>query len=198
MSDEDTIATLRRAMDTTVREHHLDSHAATAAWQAAHAPRPRLRRYLAVAASVVAIAAVASAVAITRTSQQTPAGHSACAGAVSTDPLPAWARAGFSPNGYRTPHVLGSRGEILGVLFTQPLRVHQPYGTNNKILWVAKDPGSGPLTIRAALEGTDLAAIRTVPTGPGPSIINLPAAGCWRLTLTWSGHRDTVAIRYSS
>jgi hypothetical protein len=33
--------------------------------------------------------------------------------------------------------------------------------------------------------------------GPGPSIIDLPAAGCWRLDLRWAGHSDTVDIRYA-
>jgi hypothetical protein len=37
---------------------------------------------------------------------------------------------------------------------------------------------------------------RAVPGGPGPSIINLPDAGCWRLTLTWSGGRDTLDLLY--
>jgi hypothetical protein len=37
---------------------------------------------------------------------------------------------------------------------------------------------------------------REVDGGPGPSIINLPSAGCWRLSLTWSGHRDQLDLRY--
>jgi len=40
--------------------------------------------------------------------------------------------------------------------------------------------------------------------GPGPSIIDLPATGCWRFTLTWStfglssgpSFRDTLDLRY--
>jgi hypothetical protein len=35
-----------------------------------------------------------------------------------------------------------------------------------------------------------------VPGGPGPSIINLPAPGCWTLHLSWSGHRDELKLRY--
>ena len=38
--------------------------------------------------------------------------------------------------------------------------------------------------------------IRTVIGGPGPSIIDLPAPGCWRLALRWSGRTDTLDLRY--
>jgi hypothetical protein len=36
---------------------------------------------------------------------------------------------------------------------------------------------------------------REVAGGPGPSIVDLPA-GCWHLTLTWSGHTDALDLRY--
>ena len=39
---------------------------------------------------------------------------------------------------------------------------------------------------------------RTVAGGPGPSIIDLPAAGCWRMALTWSGHSDSIDLRYAA
>jgi len=29
-----------------------------------------------------------------------------------------------------------------------------------------------------------------------PSIINLPAPGCWTLHLSWSGHTDELKLRY--
>jgi hypothetical protein len=29
-----------------------------------------------------------------------------------------------------------------------------------------------------------------------PSIINLPAPGCWTLHLSWSGHTDQLKLRY--
>jgi hypothetical protein len=37
---------------------------------------------------------------------------------------------------------------------------------------------------------------RIVPGGPGPSLVDLPSPGCWRLTLTWSGRRDSLDLRY--
>jgi hypothetical protein len=33
--------------------------------------------------------------------------------------------------------------------------------------------------------------------GPGPSGINLPAPGCWRLALRWSGRTDELDLQYA-
>jgi len=32
--------------------------------------------------------------------------------------------------------------------------------------------------------------------GPGPSIVDVPAPGCWRLTLSWSARRDSLDLQY--
>jgi hypothetical protein len=37
---------------------------------------------------------------------------------------------------------------------------------------------------------------RVVPGGPGPSIIDLPAAGCWRVDASWGRHRDQLDLNY--
>ncbi|HEY7008615.1 MAG TPA: hypothetical protein VH395_06740 [Jatrophihabitantaceae bacterium] len=195
MTDEPAIATLRRAMTAATQGHRLAAGLSSTAWTDAHATRPRrIRGGLAVAASVLAVAGGAAAITVTRggESTTTPAGSSACTGDISTDTLPTWARAGFSPAGLHTPHVFGANGEIVAILFV-PLRAHQPEGTNNKILWVAKN-GDGTLHISAQLEGSDTTATRTV--NLGPSTVDLPAAGCWQMTLTWPGHRDTIALHY--
>ncbi len=195
MNDERAIATLRHAMNAETRGHRLDPGLAGTAWTAAHATRRhRIRTGLAVAATVIVVASGAAALALTLGEDTTtrPAGTSACTGNISTATLPTWARAGFSPEGLHTPHVFGANGEIVGILFVE-LRAHQPEGTNNKILWVAKD-GLGALHITARLEGSDTTATRTV--NLGPSIVDLPAAGCWQMTLTWPGHSDTIAFRY--
>jgi hypothetical protein len=189
------IATLRRAMDAETDGRHLDPGLAGTVWGDAHATRPRrIRSGVAVAASVVAVVGGAAAISLTRGGDSTtaPAGSSGCAGNVSTDILPAWARDGFSAAGLHTPHVFSTKGDIVGILFV-PLRAHQPAGTNNKILWVAKD-GYGALHITAELDGSQTTATRTVDLGP--SIVDLPAAGCWQLTLTWPGHSDTMALQY--
>jgi hypothetical protein len=194
MNDEPAIATLRRVMDAETAGRRLDPAVAATAWTDAHGARPhRIRTGLAVAASVIAVAGGAVTLTLTRGHGATsPRAASGCSGNVSTDALPTWAREGFSSQGLHTPHVVGANGEIVGILFG-PLRAHQPEGTNNKVLWAAKD-GFGSLHISARLEGSDLTAARTV--NLGPSIVDVPAAGCWRLTLTWPGHSDSLDLLY--
>lgn len=128
---------------------------------------------------------------------------SACAARVETEPLPDWADAGFSGDA-RVPHVFGAKGDIVAVLFAHPLRQHRKDGSNNKILWVARAATTSPnptapatLVITATLDGTDTTVTREVAGGPGPSIIDVPQAGCWRLDLRWSGHTDTMDLVYA-
>jgi hypothetical protein len=135
---------------------------------------------------------------------------SACAATVRKDVLPEWARAGFSdPSPSGIPYVLGARGDILGVIFGYPLTAPLGPDRANKILWNANPAADGPspapddvapeaLRIEARLAGTAEVVRREVPGGPGPSIIDLPRAGCWRLTLTWANHTDTLDLRYES
>jgi hypothetical protein len=100
------------------------------------------------------------------------------------------------------PLALGASGRIVAIVFGYPLR--SPPGTtrNNKILWVARDPVKplSDLRIRAQrMVGADAVGpvvARTVVGGPGPSIVDLPAAGCWRLSLRWSGRTDTLDLGY--
>ncbi|MEO3774742.1 hypothetical protein [Micromonospora sp. B9E7] len=134
------------------------------------------------------------------TTASTPA---ACATRVETGSLPDWADAGFSGDA-RVPHVFGAKGDIVAVLFAHPLRQVRKDGSNNKILWVARAATTSPdptaaatLVITATLAGTDTRVIREVAGGPGPSIIDLPQAGCWRLDLAWSGHTDTMDLVYA-
>jgi hypothetical protein len=116
---------------------------------------------------------------------------------VTTGPLPTWAQGGFTPPDQSTRHVLGAAGDIVGVLFADPLRSPAQAGHNNKILWVPRaEFKAGPLKIKADLNGSDLSVERDVPDGPGPSTIDLPKAGCWTFTLTWSGHTDRVDVPY--
>jgi hypothetical protein len=195
MNDEPAIAALRRGMDAETHGHRLDPGLASTAWADAYATRPhRIRTGLAVAASVIAVAGGAAALTLSRGEDSTtpPAGSSACTGNISTATLPTWARAGFSAAGLHTPHVFGANRKIVGILFGE-LRAHQPAGTNNKILWVAKN-GDGTLHISAQLEGSETTTTRAV--NLGPSIVDLPAAGCWQMTLTWPGRSDTIAFRY--
>jgi hypothetical protein len=131
-----------------------------------------------------------------------------CPSAIGVGPLPTWAQVGFSPPGQPVRQVRGIRGQILGVVFADPLRAPPKPGHGNKILWLAA-PGasstSGPadpsasaaMRIDATLAGGQLTVRRTVPGGPGPSLVDMPRAGCWRFDLTWDGHQDTVMLPYS-
>lgn len=204
--DDQTVNALRTAMATQVREHHLDpATTATVLKQiddSRRTRRPRARKYLACAVACLVVAGAGGVVYAFRDTDSRPeratrAAGSACDGAVVTSAIPVWARDGFSAGAYVNPHVTGASGDIIGVLFVDPLRSPQPPGTNNKILWVARVSGFGPLLIRAQMEGSTQVVTRSVSGGPGPSIIDMPAPGCWRLTLTWSGHTDTTALPYA-
>ena len=93
-------------------------------------------------------------------------------------------------------HVNGLRGDILGVVFGDPLHAPPLADRGNKILWVAKTWGA-PLKIHATLNGSSLAVDREVAGGPGPSLIDMPKAGCWTFTLSWPGHQDELAVPYA-
>jgi hypothetical protein len=127
-----------------------------------------------------------------------PSSSAPCRPVVATDALPTWARAGFTGDGAGNPHAMSRNGDILGVLFGTPLNAPPATDHNNKILWVSRAPvSSGDLLITAKRDGTTETVDRKVTGGPGPSIIDLPTAGCWRLTLQWSGHTDTMDLIYA-
>ncbi|MEV0003684.1 hypothetical protein AB0H28_15530 [Micromonospora sp. NPDC050980] len=101
------------------------------------------------------------------------------------------------------PHVLGDRGEIVAVLFGHPLTVGRSEGPTNKILWVSAPAATSPdptasttLVITATLDGAGTQVTQEVAGGPGPSIVDLPTAGCWHLRLAWSGRVDTLDLTY--
>jgi hypothetical protein len=143
----------------------------------------------------------AAKLASTPTQPATPAG--ACAAKIPVKLLPPWARTGFSDPRPHMPFVLGAKGEIGAIVWGNPLLAPPAKDRSNKILWVSHEPlelGGGDLRISAQRVdsgkpvGSPLA--RSVPGGPGPSIIDLPP-GCWHLTLKWGSHSDTMDLRYS-
>jgi hypothetical protein len=134
------------------------------------------------------------------TAQAGAAASDGCAGQPPVSPLPEWARAGFSPPDQAMPHVMGEAGNIVAILWADRDALHSPalQDRTNKVLWVSKPQfaGLGSLIIRATLAGSARTATVSVPGGPGPSIIDLPAPGCWTLQLSWSGHTDQLKLRY--
>jgi hypothetical protein len=149
---------------------------------------------------VAGSAAIGSASATTQGSVK----ESACAAHVSRGVLPAWARTGFSEPTPRITHVLGASGDIAGILFGFPLYSPPLANRSNKILWVSRRPTRSISDLRVHAQRmigsarVGKAITRTVAGGPGPSIIDLPAPGCWRLTLRWSGRVDSVELQYLS
>ena len=129
-----------------------------------------------------------------------PIGAPGCLSAVRTGVIPAWARGGFNEPKPRMPHVLGRSGRIVALLFAYPLLAPPPRDHNNKILWVARKNDGSSLRIRAQrmVGSTRVGApvSRTFRGGPGPSFVNFPKPGCWRLTLRWSDQVDSLDLQY--
>jgi hypothetical protein len=100
------------------------------------------------------------------------------------------------------PHVLGTSGNIVGIFWGPPLVSPPSRHYDNKILWVSRvvnDPGSDLRIAAQRMTGRrSLGApvTRVVTGGPGPSVVDLPSPGCWRLTLRWSGRIDSVDVQY--
>lgn len=123
-----------------------------------------------------------------------------CAADVPSRVLPEWARTGFSEAEPKMPFVLGDRGDIVAIVFGYPLYAPTLPDRSNKILWVSRieQQAGEPLEIEARLGGTGDPVTEKVSGGAGPSIIDLPKAGCWHLRLSWSGHTDTMRLTYEA
>jgi hypothetical protein len=95
---------------------------------------------------------------------------------------------------------MGDEGDIVAILWAEhdPLVVPPATDRNNKILWVARVSSGGSLQIEARLTGSDESVTRTIDGGPGPSIIDLPAPGCWSFNLTWGEKHDNLELEYAS
>jgi hypothetical protein len=92
------------------------------------------------------------------------------------------------------PAVLGVDGQIIAIVFGDPLSAPPSEDHANKILWVARE-GAGALTIRATRTPGDEPVVVEVDTGP--SYVDLPSSGCWHLELSWpGGHSDSMNLRY--
>ena len=125
-----------------------------------------------------------------------------CASGVHKAVLPTWARAGFSDKRPVFTYALGASDRIAAVVFGYPLLSPPGKTRGNKILWVSHSAvrPMSDLKIHAqrmvGARPVGPVVLRTVDGGPGPSIVDLPAAGCWRLALSWSGKSDTLDLRY--
>jgi hypothetical protein len=114
-----------------------------------------------------------------------------------TGPLPEWARTGFTqPDG--NPFARSSNGSMVAVVFANPLVSPPLPDRGNKILWVAQEQSvpARNLVITGTLEGATTSTTVDLQAPPGPSYVDVPAAGCWHLTLTWGTHTDSIDLRW--
>lgn len=120
-----------------------------------------------------------------------------CAGTVLTDAEPpVWAQGGWNVvkgQPWGVPWALGTGGQAVAYLFARQLvagsspRVD---GTNNKVLWVAKGNPSN-----FAVEGIPPGGTRAAVTvNGGPSIVDVPASGCWKFLLTWGSAEASSTV----
>ena len=148
--------------------------------------------------------ALLACVGVLATAAPAPAAVAPCRAQVNQGVLPEWARTGFSDPRPRMPHTLGRAHRIAAIIFGYPLLARPGKERSNKILWVSRsaDRPVSDLRIRAQkMHGRRRIGrheVRVVRGGPGPSGINLPSPGCWRISLTWSGRSDTLDLRYNN
>ena len=171
----------------------------------ARASRPSRRRRLLVsaAASASVLAVVGASYLLVDDDNGSPAASSSasadrptgCRPATSRL-LPAWARSGFTAP-YRATYVTSARGDLIAVLFV-PLREPQPAGRSNKVLWLSRRGVADPVRIEGRLHGSSLTTRTVLPDGLGPSTVDVPRPGCWRLTLRWPGDQDSINLEYAA
>jgi hypothetical protein len=166
------------------------------------ARRSRYRRAVTIAplAAALAVLGVVGTIVLVRPPAVDPAASapSACA-PIRTAVLPTWARAGFSDPKPSMPFVTSTSGAMVAIVFADPLISPALPELGNKILWVTNEDASAgdSLHIAGRLEGGTSTMQATVDGGPGPSLINVPVAGCWQFDLSWGSHRDTIDIAYA-
>jgi hypothetical protein len=115
-------------------------------------------------------------------------------------PLPGWTGSAHPPD---LPSVMSHEGNLVGVVFGYPLlSPASATGRQNKILWIAREPRGGSelkLTLRPEAGGDAVQTSEPSGASPGeiyPSIVDVPAAGCWSVVAEWNGHRATLELSY--
>jgi hypothetical protein len=98
------------------------------------------------------------------------------------------------------PHLLTRSGDVVAILFGFPLASPPREGLANKILWVQREGPTSTVDISAQrMEGTAHVGEpveRRLDGGFGPSVVDLPDPGCWRLRLTYDDRIDSIDLEY--
>jgi hypothetical protein len=120
--------------------------------------------------------------------------------------VPTWALPAFSLSGTKStqwPYVMAHHGTAMAVVFGFPLHAGEPTNPRNKVLWVMRLPRNGSsLAISAHRLGGNARSVHSSwppDSSPGeiyPSYVDVPRAGCWRVTLHWAHHTDSVDLGY--
>jgi hypothetical protein len=119
-----------------------------------------------------------------------------CRTSVTKTVLPEWARTGFSDPKPVMPFVTSASGNVVAILFGNELSAPPRPDVANKVLWVWHQyPADLNIRASARLDGTGPVITAGLPTPAGPSYVDLPSPGCWRLTLSWTGGSDTIDLR---
>jgi hypothetical protein len=112
----------------------------------------------------------------------------------------AWSSSSGAPG--QMPWALSTRGSAAAFLFSYPLHVGTTLARSNKILWIVRLPrDSSTLRVRAKPLGHTSPVIRRSwppDSGPGqiyPSSFSVPRPGCWRVTIQWAGHSDSLDLK---
>ena len=124
----------------------------------------------------------------------------ACDGTPRSQVLPEWARTGFTDPEPLVPFVRSRSGNVVAILFGGRLWSPPRGDVSNKVLWVWRQmPGgaTGDVTMTAQLVGTSKVVTTELPRPEGPSTVDLPLPGCWRITLRSPGGTDTIDLDYA-
>jgi hypothetical protein len=112
----------------------------------------------------------------------------------------AWSSSSGAPG--QMPWALGTRGSAAAFLFSYPLHAGTTLARSNKILWIVRLPrDSSTLKVGAEPLGHRGPVVRhswPPDSGPGqiyPSSFSVPRPGCWRVTIQWAGHSDSLDLK---
>ncbi len=122
---------------------------------------------------------------------------SPCHSEITRAVLPEWARGGFSDPRPVMPFVTSADGNVVAILFSDQLSSPSRADVFNKVLWVWHTLPADPtaLHISARLNGTGPAVTAGLPTPLGPSYVDLPTPGCWRVSFSWPGGSDSIDLQ---
>jgi hypothetical protein len=168
--------------------------------------RARRRGAATVVAAAAACAVVVAGAAVVEhgregstSSTVTATPEPACDGTPMAQVLPEWARGGFSDPEPVVPFVRSRSGNVVAILFGGHLYSPPRGDVSNKVLWVWRQlPGgaTGDVTMTARLAGTNKVVSSGLPRPEGPSTVDLPSSGCWRITLHSPAGTDTIDLDY--